>query len=116
MLRKRTCQADLFRSMHDAYPEPMALSSAYTKLVRHWDAFDRYLETCPQLEPVPAPDEETVLQEHLQRVGESTHEYALRDVMQFTGPVTARIIDELVTRGCISREVTRQGAVLHRIG
>lgn len=39
-------------------------------MVRHWEAFDEYLDAAHALDPVPVPDKETVLYEHLTHIGE----------------------------------------------
>ena len=115
MLRKRTCQADFAVSLHDRYPDRWLLTSAYSKLVRQWDIFEEYLEKAKPLEPVPPIDEETILEEHLAYVGESTHFYWLRTAMWYPAPVTDEIIDRLVREGRITRDATETcGMLLHR--
>jgi gamma-glutamyl:cysteine ligase YbdK (ATP-grasp superfamily) len=116
MLRKRTCQADYLISLADRYPEPWQLGSAMTKSLRHWDAFDRYLEAAPALEPVAAPDRSAILAEHLAVVGEGTHFYNTRAAMHLPPPAADAILQELVADGRIALDTNRDGGmVLHRV-
>jgi len=116
MVRRRVCQADMALELAERYRDPYVLSSAYSKVVRRWDAFDRWLESAPTLEPAPAPDEEAVLAEHLAYVGEGTHFYRLREVMYYPPPASDAIIKRMVERGLITLERTdRRGLLLHRV-
>lgn len=116
MLEKRTCQADFALSIMDRYQDPYLLSSAYGKLVRHWEIFEEYLEKAPILEPVPMVDEKAVMAEHLSFVGEGTHFYHLREAMFYPGPATDKIIEDMIEQELIRREVSPScGMLLHRI-
>ena len=116
MIRKRTCQADFALGLARRYPDPHLLTSAYAKLVRHWDVFDDYLRTSPVLDPAAVPDEDAIIQEHLAHVGEGTHFYQLRGAMYYPPPLTDEIIERMIRKGLITREVTTaRGMLLHRI-
>ena len=115
MIRKRICQADMAIELGERYPDPYLLTSAYSKMVRHWEAFDEYLAGAKALEPAPAPDEKAIMDEHLACIGEGTHFHRLRDVMYYPAPLADRIIDRMVREGMIAREVTTRGTLLHRL-
>jgi len=116
MIRKRTCQADFAVGLAERYPDPHLLTSAYSKMVRHWEAFDEYLARSPALEPVAAPDEKAILHEHLALIGEGTHYCRLREAMYYPGPLTDEIIERMVREGLITREVTAaRGVLLNRV-
>lgn len=106
MITKRTCQADMFMELGSRYPELYQYNSVYSKIARHWEAFDQYLESASPKEAVVAVNEETVLEEHLALVGEDTHFYRLRDVMHLSGPDTEEVIQRLIANGMIDRVVT----------
>ncbi len=115
MIRRRVCQADMALELAERYRDPYVLSSAYSKVVRRWDAFDQWLEKAPVLEPAPALHEEAVLEEHLAYVGEGTHFYRLREVMYYPPPVSDAIIKRMAERGLITLEHTdTRGLLLHR--
>ncbi|MDO8585684.1 MAG: glutamate-cysteine ligase family protein [Armatimonadota bacterium] len=115
MLRKRVCQADYLRDLVERYPDPFQLASVCGKLLRQWDIFDEYLDTAPALEPCPALDNETILAEHLDWVGDGTHFYHLRYPMWYSPSLSDELIAQMVERGLISREVTpNRGTLLHR--
>jgi gamma-glutamyl:cysteine ligase YbdK (ATP-grasp superfamily) len=115
MIEKRLCQADFVLDLASRYPDPHCLASVQAKLARHWDVFDQYLEAAPALDPIPAPDEEGVLAEHLALIGEGTHFYRSREAMHFPPPVADEIVERMVQRGTIQREVTEhRGTVLSR--
>jgi gamma-glutamyl:cysteine ligase YbdK (ATP-grasp superfamily) len=115
MIEKRVCQADFVLDLASRYPDPYCLASVYARLARHWDVFDDYLEAAPVLDPVPAPDEEGILAEHLSLIGEGTHFYRSREVMHYPPPVADEIVERMVQRGTIRREVTEnRGTVLSR--
>jgi gamma-glutamyl:cysteine ligase YbdK (ATP-grasp superfamily) len=117
MLQKRTCQADFVLKLAERYPDPWLLASAYAKLTRHWEIFEEYLEAAPVLEPVPLPDDEAILAEHLASIGEGTHFYRSREVMNFPPPVADEIIERMLEQGLIRREVTEnRGILLSRVG
>jgi len=116
MIRKRICQADLALELLERYPDPHLLTSAYAKLLRHWDVFDEYLERSKALEPVPAPDEKAILDEHLADIGEGTHFYGVRGTMCYPAPVADEVLDRMVRKGLVTREVTAtRGMLLHRV-
>jgi hypothetical protein len=116
MIGKRVCQADLGLGLMDRYPDPYLLTSAYSKLLRHWEIFEEYLVDAPVLDPAPEPDEERILEEHLAHVGEHTHFYRIRGVMYYPAPVSDQLIEEMVRRGLVTREVTTtRGVLLHRV-
>jgi gamma-glutamyl:cysteine ligase YbdK (ATP-grasp superfamily) len=116
MIRKRMCQADYVIELMQRYPEPYALASAHAKLVRHWDVFDEYLEKAAPLEPAPAVDHDQVLAVHADAIGEDTHFYNSRDPMKYPPPVADQIIEEMVEKGMVSREVVpNRGILLSRI-
>ncbi len=115
MIRKRTCQADFALSLAERYPDPYLLSSAYAKLLRHWEVFDEYLETAATLDPARAPDGKAILEEHLDHVGEGTHSYRVWGAMYYPAPVRDDIIEEMVRKGLVTREVTcKRGVLLSR--
>jgi hypothetical protein len=116
MIRKRVCQADFALSLARRYADPYLLTSAYAKMVRHWEACDEYFATAAALEPMPAPDEKAILNEHLTWVGEGTHFYRLRNAMYYPAPLANEIMERMVRRGLVRREVTHdRGMLLHRI-
>jgi hypothetical protein len=115
MLAKRTCQADFVAGLLDRYPDPYLFVSAYGKLMRHWTIFDEWLERAPVLDPMPAPAEETILTEHLAVIGEGTHFYATREAMNFPPPVADALLEQMIERGDIRREVHEsRGTLLYR--
>ncbi len=117
MIRKRVCQADFALTLAGRYPDPYLLTSAYSKMLRHWDAFDEYLNAAQVLEPAPAPDENAILQEHLAQVGEGTHSYRMWTAMRYPAPLRDEIIRRMVRKGLITTEVTTdRGTLLHRKG
>jgi gamma-glutamyl:cysteine ligase YbdK (ATP-grasp superfamily) len=117
MIRKRVCQADLVLDLAERYPDPWCLASAYAKLIRHWDAFDGYLESAAALEPVAAPDEEAILEGHLALIGEGTHFYHSREAMHYPPPAADEIINRMLEQGMIRKEVTpNRGILLSRTG
>jgi gamma-glutamyl:cysteine ligase YbdK (ATP-grasp superfamily) len=116
MLKKRLCQADYALELAGRYPDPYQLASAFAKLARHWDVFDTWIAEQPAREPVPAPDEEAILAEHLANIGEGTHFYHSRRIMSYPPPTADALIGRLVERGAIRREVNgRGGVVLSRV-
>lgn len=116
MIEKRTCQADYVLGLVARYPDPYLLASAYGKMVRHWDVFDEYLSAAPTLDPAPLPDDEAILAEHLAQIGEGTHFYRSREAMHYPPPVADAMIEQLIERGLIQREVTQnRGTLLSRI-
>jgi hypothetical protein len=116
MVAKRTCQADFVVELAGRYPDPVALTSAYSKLVRHWDVFDDYvLERAPALDPCPAFDDAAVLAEHLAVIGEGTRFYRSRHAMRYPPPVADAILRTLEEQGKIRRDVSlKRGTVLSR--
>jgi len=112
MIEKRTNQADYILDLANRYAEPFALASAMIKTLRHWDAFDNFLDRAPTLEPAPAPSRESVRNEHLALIGEGTHFYRSREAMNLPPPVADRIIDDLVREGRVKLEQTREGGTL----
>jgi len=115
MIRKRTCQADFAIDLGRRYADPYLLTSAYAKMLRHWEVFEEYLAAAPVLEPAPAPDEQAILAEHLACVGEGTSAHHLRGAMRYPAPLTDRLVETMVRRGWVRRELTPQGEpLLHR--
>jgi len=116
MLDKRVCQADWAMTLVERYDDPYLLASAIAKMLRHWDAFDDYLATAAPLDPLPFPDEETILAAHLETIGEGTHFYNTRSAMNFPPPDADAVIAQLERRGAISRELSpERGLTLSRI-
>lgn len=116
MLEKRVCQADFVRQLADRYPDDWGFASAHAKLVRHWEVFDEYLQSAAPLEPVPALDKDAILAEHLAFIGEGSHFYCSRDAMHYPPPVADAMIERLIERGAVEREVTaRRGILLNRV-
>lgn len=116
MIEKRVCQADLVIELAARYPDPYLLTSAYSKLMRHWTVFDEYVERAPTLEPAPPPDAEAILGEHLAVIGEGSHLYRSRDAMHYPPPAADALLEEMIERGLIRREVTaNRGTLLSRI-
>ena len=109
MLQRRTCQADYVIGLAARYPDPACLTSVYAKLMRHWTVFDEYLETAPTLDPVPLPDDDVILAEHLALIGEDTHFYQSREAMHYPPPVADALIARLIEQGMVSREITESG-------
>ncbi len=117
MLKKRVCQADMALELSARYPDPYCLASVYAKLGRHWEMFAEYLERTPALAPLPAPDAEAIMQEHLAQIGEGTHYYESRESMFFPPPMADAMIENMIEGGYIRREVSeRAGVMLHRNG
>jgi len=115
MIEKRICQADFAIDLGRRYEDVYLLTSAYSKMLRQWDAFEEYLGNAKKLEPIPAPDEKEIMEAHLAGVGEDTHFYNLRGVMHYPAPVADEIIERMIREGLIEREVTStRGALLHR--
>lgn len=112
MIEKRACQADFVLDLARRYPEPYSLASAHAKLVRHWSVFDEFLETAPALDPIPAPDAEEILQIHAAAVGEETHFYRSRETMSYPPPVADEIVEQMVERGLIRRDVVPDRGIL----
>jgi gamma-glutamyl:cysteine ligase YbdK (ATP-grasp superfamily) len=117
MIEKRVCQADFVLDLAIRYPDPYCLASVHAKLARHWDVFEGYLEAAPVLDPAPALDDEEILAEHLSLIGEGTHFYRSREAMNYPPPVADALVERMVQRGAIRREVTEnRGTVLSRTG
>lgn len=115
MLKKRCCQADMILELSERYPDPYCLASVYAKLGRHWELFEEYLERAPALNPLPAPDETTIMMAHLAQIGEGTLFYESRESMYFPPPMADEMIERMIDGGYIRREVTeRAGVLLHR--
>jgi hypothetical protein len=115
MLRKRFGQADFAISAMNRYPDSYTLATAYGNLLRHWEAFDEYLAKAPRLEPRPHPGPEGIMDEHLRLIGQSTHHHRPRSAMWYPQASIEEMIDLLVERGWIEREVTTtRGTLLHR--
>jgi len=112
MIEKRTNQADYILDLASRYAEPFELASVMIKTLRHWDAFDNFLDRAPILDPMPAPTRESIRNEHLALIGEGTHFYRSREAMNLPPPAADRIIDELVSEGRVVREVSRDGGTL----
>ncbi len=112
MLKKRTTQADHIIGLAKRYPDPYVLGSVMTKVLRHWDAFDGFLETAPTLDPTPAPNRAAILAEHLDGIGEGSHVYRSREAMNLPPPAADAIVEELVREGRIKVELTRDGGTL----
>jgi hypothetical protein len=117
MLQKRVCQADFVMQLAERYPEDHALTSAYSKMVRHWNVFEEYLEKATPLEPIGAPDDDAIQQAHLDEIGEGTHFYRSREVLFYPPPVADELVEKLIEKGVLAREISsRRGTVLHRVG
>ncbi len=115
MIRKRLCQADFALRLGERYADPYLLAGAYAKLVRHWDVFDEYLARAAALEPAPAPDQRAILAAHLGYVGEGTHAYRVREAMYYPAPVADELVERMIGKGLVTREVTAtRGTLLHR--
>ena len=116
MLRKRVCQADFALGLAERYADPYLLISAYAKLVRHWDVFDDFVARCDVLDTVAPPDEDVILAEHLEAIGEGTRSYRLREVMYLPAPEADALLETMMSRGWIRRELTTErGLLLHRV-
>ena len=97
-------------------PREQTRTSAYAKLIRHWNVFDAYLESAAALDPVPALDEAAILAEHRAIIGEGTHFYRSREAMHYPPPVADEIIARMLQQGMIRKEVTQnRGILLSRI-
>jgi gamma-glutamyl:cysteine ligase YbdK (ATP-grasp superfamily) len=116
MIEKRTCQADFLISLFDRYPDDYCLASACGKLLRHWDIFEEFIENAPALDPIPLVSEETVMDEHLAVVGEGTHFYRVRDVMQYPPTASDALIERMLDQHLIEREIRDSGIFLRRTG
>ena len=116
MIRKRVCQADFATELASRYPEDFMLASVYTKVLRHWDAFDNYVADTPTLDPAPAPDSEEVLAIHRDFIGESSPFYHSRDAMGLPPPVADAVLAQLEERGWVRRDRDAyRGTLLTRI-
>lgn len=116
MLQKRSTQADWVREVAERYPDPWVFASAHAKLARHGDVFDHWLQSAPALEVLPAPDEEAVLQAHLDAIGEGTHFYRSRDALNFPPPQADAVVEQLVEQGRLRRDSSpKRGMTLSRI-
>jgi gamma-glutamyl:cysteine ligase YbdK (ATP-grasp superfamily) len=113
MLSKRVCQADYVLELAERYPDPYQLASAYSKLARHWDVVDTWIEGTPARDPLPAPDEEAILAEHLAQIGEGTHFYQSRRAMAYPPPAADALIERLVETGAIRREANARGGIVY---
>lgn len=114
MLQKRTCQADFVLELATRYPDPYCLASVHSKLVRDWEAFEDYISSAPPLDPVAVPTEDEIRRAHLAFVGEGTHFYNLRDVMQYPAPLVDEMMEDFVKRGLVQVDLTSRGALLSR--
>ena len=116
MITKRICQADLLIGLMERYPDQFCLASVYGKLVRQWDVFDEYVQSADALDPVLPLNDEAVIAEHFAFVGEGTYFYRMRDVMFYPQTITEEIIEQMIERKLIRREITPEsGILLHRI-
>ena len=114
-IAKRVCQADAFLGLIERYHDPFTLASAYAKLCRSWEYVDEFLEQSPAIEPRPAPDRRTVLDEHLAFIGEGTTLSEVRNAMHYPEPHVREIVQELEDEGTIRQEFTvESGLLLHR--
>ncbi len=117
MLARRTNQADYMLSLAERYPDPVCLASVATKVLRHWDVFDEYVASAPAREPAPLADEDAILAAHLEIIGEGTHFYRSREAMYYPPPVADALIERMVERGLIRKEVIAdRGILLSRTG
>jgi gamma-glutamyl:cysteine ligase YbdK (ATP-grasp superfamily) len=116
MIERRVCQADFVLDLARRYPDPYLLAAAHAKLARHWTVFDEYAVAARPLDPAPLPDEETILAEHLAVIGEGSHVTRSREAMYYPPPVADALLEEMIERGLVRREVTEnRGIVLSRI-
>lgn len=116
MLDKRTTQSDRVIELAERYPDDYALTGAWSKLTRHWNGFEEWLDGAPALEPLSAPGEEEVLHAHRAIIGEGTHFYRTRDAMFWPPPAADAMLEQLIERGDVRRErTTERGTLLHRI-
>jgi gamma-glutamyl:cysteine ligase YbdK (ATP-grasp superfamily) len=116
MLQKRICQADFVRDVASRYADDYTFASAYSKLMRHWTIFEEYLETAQPLEPVVALDENAIMEAHLEIIGEGTHFYHSREAMFYPPPVADALMEQMIERGVLKREVTpERGTLLYRV-
>ena len=117
MISKRICQADLVIALGRRYSDPHLLASAYAKVVRHWEAFDEFLASAEPLEPAGDPNDDVVLEAHLDVIGEGTYRSRLHGAMYYPAAMTNELIDTMVSRGLVRTEVTTtRGTLLHRVG
>ncbi len=115
MIKKRICQADYVIDLADRYPDPIILTSVYSKLIRHWEIIDEYFGKAKPLEPVPVPDEKKILEEHLSCIGDGTYFFRLRDVMYYPSTITDEMLEKMIRNGYVSKEVTdTHGTLLYR--
>lgn len=115
MVAKRRCQADYLLTLQDRFPDPYCLASVAGKLLRNWDIIDAYLHSASACDPVPAPDEQAILEAHAEVIGEGTHFYRSREVMYFPPPMADAVIEDMVQQGLVRREVTSdRGTLLYR--
>jgi gamma-glutamyl:cysteine ligase YbdK (ATP-grasp superfamily) len=116
MLQKRATQADWVREIAARYPDPWVFASVHAKLARHGNIFDEWLQSAPTLEAIAAPDDEAILQAHLDAIGEGTHFYRSRDAMNFPPPLADSIVETLIEQGRLRRENSpKRGVTLSRI-
>jgi len=116
MLRKRVCQADFARDLAGRYSDDYMLASVYTKVMRHWDSFERFLETATPLDPIAPPDDEEILTIHRDQIGEASPLYVTRDTMGLPASAADALLGELIERGWVRRnEDPNRGTLLTRI-
>jgi len=112
MLKKRLCQADFAAELAGRYPDPQLFSSAYAKLLRHFEIVDEWLLKAKPLDPIAAPCDDTVIAEHLSHIGEGTEFSKLREVMCFPSPAADELYAAMEKRGLVEKEVTKAHGVL----
>jgi hypothetical protein len=115
MIEKRLCQADFVLDLAERYPDPFLLTSAYSKLARHWTVFDEYVTSAPALDPAPPLNKDAIIAEHLEVIGEGSHVTRPREAMYYPAPAADALLKEMIERGLVRREVTEnRGIVLSR--
>ena len=114
MIEKRRCQADLVLDLGERYPDPYCLASVHSKLVRDWEVFDNYVASSAPLDPVPAPNRETIRNEHLSAVGEGNHFYNLRNAMYYPPAQVDAMIESMARDELVHIENTCRGMLLSR--
>lgn len=116
MIAKRLCQADLPLEIARRYDDPYVLGNVLQKRMRDWNAFDEWAQNAKPLEPVPTMTDEQVLEEHLAFIGEGMHFYNTRETMFYPSVFADQVIEQLIERGKIVREVSElRGQTLTRV-
>lgn len=112
MLDKRTCQADFILDVLKRYPDIHMFTSVYSKLIRDWGIIDEYIGSGKPLDPMPVPDEDSIFNEHLAHIGDSTHFYATREAMWYSPELADDILERMIREGHVNCTYTDSDGML----